>query len=211
MNNLPGWIGNNGLWGTELYQKNKRENFEILDAYLNTAPKRILDIGCGLAWESRWFNEKYGSELWLLDGDVSDNADKLDSAASGSYHTTPDEFLFYHSLETLDQELKQLNTKNYKLVDCNNINIPEDVKFDLITSWVSCGFHYPVNTYRDLILKHSTPDTKIIMDLRVIYKKTGQPEKEEGVEVLNVISKRNKYIMADLKLLRSDQSINEGK
>ena len=200
MNNLPGWIGSEGLWDTEMYQKEKRKNFEILDAYLTVPPKRILDIGCGLAWESRWFNEKYGTELWLLDGDTNNNKNKSKSARPVSYHSTPNTFLFYHSLETLDQELKKLKTQNYKLIDCNNINIPEDIKFDLITSWVSCGFHYPVSIYRDLILKHSTPDTKIIMDLRVVYKKIGLPEKEEGVEILNIVSKGNKHSMVDLKI-----------
>jgi hypothetical protein len=57
-----------------------------------------------------------------------------------------------------------------------------------------------VNTYRDLILKHSHADTKIVMDLRVIYKKTGLPNDEEGVTVTNVIARRNKYIMAEIKL-----------
>jgi len=198
---LEGWLGGEGVWDRDRYQQSKRENFEILDAYLSSPPKRILDIGCGLAWESRWFNEKYGTELWLLDGDSANNDTKLETASSGSYHYTAEEFLFYHSLDTLDKELKKLNTQNYKLIDCNNINIPEDIKFDLITSWVSCGFHYPINTYRDLILKHSTPETKIVMDLRVMYKKTGMPETEEGVEFANFISTRNKYTTTEIRFI----------
>jgi SAM-dependent methyltransferase len=192
------WMG--GLWDTKLYQDDKKENFEILDKFLETPPMKILDIGCGLAWESRLFNEKYNSELWLLDGDANNNSSKLSTATDIKYHTTADNFLYYHPLEELDSKLKQLGTKNYHLIDCNNINIPENIKFDLITSWVSCGFHYPVNTYRDLILKHSHANTKIVMDLRVSYKKTGLPTAEEGVTVTNVISRRNKYIMAEIKL-----------
>jgi hypothetical protein len=111
-----------------------------------------------------------------------------------------DEFLFYHPLSEVDTELKKLGTKNYHLIDCNNIDISEDVKFDLITSWVSCGFHYPVNTYRDLILKHSHAGTRVVMDLRVMYKKTNMPEREDGVEILKVIAQRKKFIMAELKL-----------
>lgn len=194
------WMGDGGLWDTEVYQQYKIENFEILDKHLTTAPKTILDIGCGLAWESRLFNKKYNSELWLLDGDAKNNDKKLPTANTGKYHTTVDDFLFYHPLDNLDNELKKLGTKNYHLVDCNDINIPEDIKFDLITSWVSCGFHYPVNTYRDLILKHSHPNTKVIMDLRVMYKKSGKPESEEGVKVVNILHRRPKYIMAEIEL-----------
>jgi SAM-dependent methyltransferase len=194
------WLGDDGLWDTELYQRYKKENFEILDKFLGSAPMKILDIGCGLAWESRLFNEKYNSELWLLDGDSKDNDKKPITANTGKYHATADEFLYYHPLTDLDVELKKLGTKNYHLIDCNNINIPDDIKFDLITSWVSCGYHYPVNTYKDLILKHSYANTRVIMDLRVMYKKTNMPEQEEGVEILNVVAKRNKYIMAELKI-----------
>ena len=193
-------MGKGGLWDTESYQQNKKENFEILDKFLVTPPMKILDIGCGLAWESRLFNEKYNSELWLLDGDTRDNESKSPKARAEKYHTSADEFLFYHPLSEVDAELKKLGTKNYHLIDCNNIDISENVKFDLITSWVSCGFHYPVNTYRDLILKHSHAGTRVVMDLRVMYKKTNMPEREDGVEILKVIAQRKKFIMTELKL-----------
>lgn len=191
------WMGSEGVWDTDLYQGYKQENFDVLDKYLEAPPLKILDIGCGLAWESRHFYHKYGSELWLLDGDIKNNT----TGTTGSYHTTADDFLFYHPLTDLDTEFKKANIQNYHLVDCNNINIPSDVKFDLITSWLSCGFHYPVNTYRDLILKHSHENTKVIMDLRIRYRKVRQPVKEEGVEIVNAINYRNKYMMAEIKLV----------
>jgi hypothetical protein len=195
------WIGGEGLWDKAVYRGYKKENFEILDKFLGSKPMKILDIGCGLAWESRLFNEKYNSELWLLDGDTRDNESKSPTATTGKYHTSTDEFLFYHPLSELDAELKKLGTKNYHLIDCNNINISEDIKFDLITSWVSCGFHYPVNTYRDLILKHSHVNTRVVMDLRIMYKKSGMPETEEGVEFVNFIARNPKYTMTEIRFI----------
>jgi SAM-dependent methyltransferase len=199
MKAIGNWIDD--VWATDLYQSHKKENFEILDRYLEIHPKNILDIGCGLAWESRLFYEKYGSELYLLDGDTSANKLKSEEASTGKYHTSTDDFLFYHPLEKLDESLKKLGTKNYHLIDCNNISISNEIKFDLITSWASCGFHYPVNTYRDLILKHSHENTRIIMDLRIVYKKTKMPIVEEGVEIVKIINHRNKYVMAELKFI----------
>jgi ubiquinone/menaquinone biosynthesis C-methylase UbiE len=155
--NQKDWMSE--VWNTELYQQYKKENFEILDKFLKTPPAKILDIGCGLAWESRMFNEKYGSELWLLDGDYKDNDQKPEYSSQASWHHSADDFMYYYPLSKLKTELEKLDTKNYHLVDCNNLNFPEDVKFDLITSWISCGFHYPVATYRDLILKHSHENT----------------------------------------------------
>ena len=188
------------VWNTELYQQLKRENFELVDKYLPSAPLKILDIGCGLAWESRLFNQKYGSELWLLDGDTKNNDTKLLTASEGEYHSTPNEFLYYYPLQKLDEELKKLGTQNYYLVDCNNIQIGEDVKFDLITSWVSCGFHYPSSTYRDLILKHSHENTKIIFDIRIKTKQIN-PVLEGGVELIQSLNKRRKYVTAEIKFV----------
>jgi SAM-dependent methyltransferase len=193
------WIDE--VWHTELYQDLKKENFEILDDYLKITPSKILDIGCGLAWESRLFNQKYGTELYLLDGDVSANESKPSKSSTVNYHNSADNFLFYHPLEKLDDELLKLDTKNYHLIDCNDIVISDEIKFDLVTSWVSCGFHYPVNTYRDLIKKHSHKDTKVIMDLRIDFKKTGMPQPEEGIEIVKIINRRKKYIMAEIKFL----------
>ena len=192
------WIGE--VWNTELYQQLKKENFELASKYLPVAPKKILDIGCGLAWESRLFNQTYGSELWLLDGDTENNDTKSPSAGTGNYHSTSDEFLYYYPLQKIDEELKKLGTENYHLIDCNNIQIDENIKFDLITSWVSCGFHYPSSTYRDLILKHSHSDTKIIFDIRIKTKQT-TPFLEPGVEIVNSLNRRRKYVTAEIKFV----------
>jgi SAM-dependent methyltransferase len=192
------WI--DGVWNTELYQQLKKENFDLASKYLPDAPKKILDIGCGLAWESRLFNETYKSELWLLDGDTKNNETKLPTAATGAYHADPNEFLYYYPLQKLDDELKKLGTKNYHLIDCNNIQIEDHIKFDLITSWVSCGFHYPSSTYRDLILKHSHENTKIIFDIR-IKRKQSNPIIEPGVEIVHILNERSKYVTAEIKFV----------
>ena len=190
------WV--NEEWFTEEYQIHKRENFELLDAYLDKPPKRILDIGCGLAWESRMFNEKYGTELYLLDGDYDDNP--LDrELVQARYSNDAGRFAFYYKLDFLRDQLDKLDTQNYQLIDSNNIDIADDIKFDLITSWVSCGFHYPVNTYRDLILKHSNENTRVVMDLR-LTPKTRDPVLEENVEIIKVVNRRRKYITAEIKI-----------
>jgi SAM-dependent methyltransferase len=190
------WL--NSEWSDPAYQQIKKNNFELLDQYLNKPPSQILDIGCGLAWESRMFNKKYGTELWLLDGDSSKNNDKPLSAKDINWHETADDFLFYHTFDVLNLELKKLGTENYKLIDCNNIDIPVDIKFDVITSWLSAGFHYPVSTYKELILKHSHENTKIIIDVRT-HVKTKQLFLEPGIEVVNVLQERRKASTIEIK------------
>jgi SAM-dependent methyltransferase len=192
------WLS--GEWSTPEYQAAKKLNFDLLDAELVNPPTSILDIGCGLAWESRMINNKYGTELWLLDGDFDNNKDKLKSASEKNYHVTSDEFLFYHPLNWVKNELDRLETKNYNLVDVNNIIIPEDKKFDVITSWLSCGFHYPASTYRDLILKHSHENTRVFLDIRVDLK-TKEIYETTGFKILKILSKHRKHISAEIRFV----------
>jgi len=188
-------------WTTDKYIAKRRANFEIIDAYLDRPIGRLLDIGCGFAYESSWFNEKYGTELWLLDGDAGTNVSKPETASYGNWNTDSSELKFYHTFEFLDSKLQQLGTKNYHLVDANNINIPDDVKFDVITSWLSCGHHYPVATYIDLMKKHSHAGTRIVLDIRT----KGAAQALIGVEGFEVVNKISQYgkkrCTAEIKLL----------
>lgn len=188
-------------WADPEYLKIKEKNFKILDEYLKVKPKNLLDIGCGLAWESRMFSQKYGTELYLMDGDASANKNKT-VAQDVAYNASADNFLFYNTFKNLKKQLSLLGTKNYHLIDCNDISIPKNIKFDLITSWLSCGFHYPISTYASLIRKHAHKETKIIMDLRKIYFKT-EKITEEGFKIINVINKNKsvKSITAEIAFL----------
>ena len=189
-------------WSTDLYVAKRRDNFETVDAYLNQSVGKLLDIGCGFAWDSRWFGEKYGTELWLLDGDANTNVTKSDSASYGNWNTDSSELKFYHTFEFLNAKLQELGTKNYHLVDANNINIPSDVKFDLITSWLSCGHHYPVKTYIDLMKRHSHENTRIILDVRCKGTETNFIG-VDGFEIVNVVSNAGgkKRSTVEIKLL----------
>jgi hypothetical protein len=189
-------------WSTDLYVAKRRDNFETVDAYLNQSIGKLLDIGCGFAYDSRCFGEKYGTELWLLDGDANTNTIKPDSASYGNWNTDSNELKFYHTFDFLNAKLQQLGTKNYHLVDANNINIPEDIKFDVITSWLSCGHHYPVKTYIDLMKKHSHENTRIILDIRCKGTATNFIG-VDGFEVVNIVSNAGgkKRATVEIKLL----------
>jgi hypothetical protein len=193
------WLS--GEWSTPEYQAAKKLNFDLLDAELANPPTSILDIGCGLAWESRMFNDKYGTELWLLDGDTSFNESKPQSSSEVNYHVSPDDFLFYHPISWLKEQLDAKGTKNYNLIDVNNISIPKDKKFDVITSWLSCGFHYPASTYKDLILQHSHENTRIFLDIRLHLKTKEIFHNDDSVEILKILSKHRKHINAEIRFV----------
>ena len=184
----------NMKWTLPDYVERKINNFKMIDNYFKTPFSKILDIGCGLAYESREFNKKYGSELWLIEGDSGSNEG---ITSSGKYHKSASEFRQYYPLEKIKENLDLLETKNYNLINCNDIKIPNDVKFDLITSYLSCGYHYPLSTYKDLILKHSHKNTKLVFDLR---NKKGNLIIEDDVEVLYEFHRYGgKYAMCEIK------------
>ena len=192
------WI--NATWSTPEYQDEKKKNFKVITTYLKSKPTNLLDIGCGLAWESRMFGNQFNTELWLLDGDADNNKDKNSNSKETKWHESTNSFLFYHTIDLLDTELKRLNTPNYHLIDCNVLNIPKNITFDLITSWLSCGFHYPVSTYRELILKHSHKDTQVIVDLRT-HGKGQDPILEDGVEIVSILQKYRKHVTAEIRFI----------
>lgn len=147
-------------WTKQGYIEGKRLLFERIDAYVNRPVKRILDIGCGFAKTSELFQKKYGCELYLLESDIANSPGqrigKWGSAES---------FQWYLPVERLKQAWNEQGM-TYTHVDGANIKVDPDIKFDLVYSWLSCGFHYPVSTYRDFIKRHTTPDSIIIMDFR---------------------------------------------
>jgi len=172
------------------YHSLKQQSFQVVESYLHQPPKTILDIGCGFAFESRQFAKKYHSEIWLLDGDAESNTSGKREIRFGSAES----MAFYNRLSDIYAVLEQDQIENYVLLDVANYSIPADQKFDLICSWYSCGFHYPVDVYRELIQKHSHLDTKVILDLR---KKNLD---KLGVEILDVLEDGEKHIKAVVKL-----------
>jgi hypothetical protein len=148
-------------WLSEPYLQGVHNCFELVRDHLNSPPKRILDIGAGFAGVSQLFQQHYGTELWLLEGSSEYNA----TAVRKSKYGTTDSFKFYYSHAELESQWRSQGLQ-YTLVSAHDPCIPADIHFDLVTSWLSCGYHYPVNTYRDLILAHTDSTSSIIMDFR---------------------------------------------
>lgn len=163
--------------------------YQTILNYLQSPPKTLLDIGCGLAFESEYFQKEHGTKLYLLEGDTDSTKNNLRDVSYGK----ADNFKFYNKIPDLIKSFDERQLK-YNFVDANAINIPEDVKFDLIYSNASCGFHYPVNTYKNLILKHSHNKTKIIVDLRKrVY--------QSDIKIKEVIVESRKYIKAEIEFV----------
>jgi SAM-dependent methyltransferase len=184
------WI--NSRWLRKDYIASSVVKFNILDAYLEHPPKTILDIGCGIAEQSCLFAEKYNNiHITLIDGNADDNIDEQNRSINFGSATS---MRFYHNLHDIEQYIKK-RIKHYTLIDCNNININSDIKFDVIYSWASCGFHYPLDTYRELCMKHSHKNTKLIFDIRTEYCT------EQSFKIVNILDSQEKKKTVEIKFI----------
>jgi len=185
------WI--NGIWKSNEYILDKKISFDLLDSFLVDPPKHILDIGCGLAFESEMFQKKYNCSLHLLDGDFADSKNAIRDRKFGSTET----MAFYSKIEDLQKYFNERELK-YTFINANDIKISSDIKFDLVYSNVSCGFHYPLNTYLDLLKDHTTENSVMIFDINSKYLEEQIQDIFEIVETKNFPNQK-KLIKCKLK------------
>lgn len=150
----------------------EKEGDEMIKYIIKNFPKNkikyILDIGGGLSIRSAIIAKYFNAKLYILDGDISNNNNnQIRDTSTGS----PNNFKFYFSFNEIKNMVDKYNI-DYEIINVKNIIIPNDLKFDLILSFRSCGFHYPFETYNDIYKKNSSIDTLFIFDIRNSYKFT---------------------------------------
>lgn len=147
----------------ELYENSCMADYESIRKAL---PKKtsgrinILDIGAGMAGiDNVLFNYYFmaGADPHIYILDKNTIADKI----KYGYSNNPSA---YNSTD-LSRKFLELNG-----VPSGNIHInetyPEGVTFDLILSFISCGFHYPITEYISFIKKSIHSKTMLIFDVR---------------------------------------------
>ena len=148
-------------WDSTSHYNKKEKMFNIVDEYVKTPPNNILDIGCGLAFESEMFQKKYNCNLYLLDGDFENTQDRNRKVNYGDTET----MAFYSKVNDLKESWNSRGL-NYNFIDANTPILDTSVTFDLVYSFESCGFHYPLSTYKDFLKKYTNKDTVFIFDIR---------------------------------------------
>lgn len=150
------------LWNSKEYIDKKYVSYTAFKDYLGIMPQTLLDIGCGFAHESGWFNTEHGTEIWLLDKQRTDQ----DNDKRHNDFGPVNDFEAYNSFESIRSSLESRNVREYKLLEPTDTTWDNAPKFDVIMSESSMGFHYPVRTYKEFILEHSHNDTRVFCSLR---------------------------------------------
>jgi SAM-dependent methyltransferase len=148
------------------------KDYDMIKHTLPTQVENILDIGCGLGLiDLALYNHYNGNvSINLLD---KTNTISEDTSVRGFNK----EYVFYNSMdatvETLTSNGVAENTLHAYEVNDESLQAIEGKQFDLIMSFLSCGWHYSIETYVELIKKTLKADGVLILDIR---HNTGQLE-----------------------------------
>ena len=137
--------------------------FEPIRAGLAKAgriPRHVVDIGCGQALNDVLMLKEYDPGFTLID--IEETPDQ--------YHLWKESGAGYASLSAArafleDNGATGVRTLNPRLDPAGL----KTVSGDLVTSLISCGFHYPIGEYLDLMLTSVKSGGAVILDLRQHY------------------------------------------
>lgn len=142
-------------------------DYRTIDGYVNN-PKRVLDIGCGMAGVDYFIAMlNPDSEIYLRD------KTQLDDEV---FYGFKEKTAFYNSLE-LAEELLRVNGVTNTIVteEAKDKNI-ECTSIDLVISLISWGFHYPVDYYFKSVMGCLSKDGVVILDIRNAHLKDAKAQ-----------------------------------
>ncbi len=141
-----------------------REHQPVRDYLLRRglAPRHVIDIGCGAAVADALLRQDFALKATLIDIEDTDQ----------QYHFWNKDGAGFASLAEAKAFLRRNGFKSSDITAINPRKTPgalAKVSGDLVTSFFSCGFHYPVTDYVDLMLKTMDAGGTVILDLRGRY------------------------------------------
>jgi hypothetical protein len=116
------------------YVASLADDYQTIRPFLPEEVEIILDIGCGMAGVDVLLRRHYPeAKLWLLDGDGDEQRDGWNETLGA-----------FSSRAAADELLAANGTQADRWID---VNTPEALQADLVISFASWGFHYPLDTY----------------------------------------------------------------
>ncbi|TDL79455.1 class I SAM-dependent methyltransferase [Palleronia sediminis] len=136
-----------------------RDQCELfLDRTDAAPPRRVADVGCGYAFSSLILWHRYDCDLVLID--IEENGRmhfgfEVEGAAYADLNTAR---RFLEANGVPGDRITTLNPRFQPLDEAGTV--------DLMISQISCGFHYPVDSYLDFMRDRVGRDGAILLDIR---------------------------------------------
>lgn len=147
----------------EKYMQDTEREQRLLENFIsNNKCVNILDVGCGIAgyhysWRKKSIDSKIN--LYLFDSSHFNLSSlKYGMGSENRYYNSLSLAKFF--LEYLAKSKSEIKLLEVKKTD----KFPE--KFDLIVSFLSWGYHYPIETYWDKCINSLNPGGQVIIDIR---------------------------------------------
>lgn len=142
------------------YSQSIEEDYESIHEYLPEKAETIWDIGCGIAGIDVPLYHRYEKPLVYLT-DYS----RVDKDVYYNFHTIGSA---YNNLGAA-ADLLTTNGVMWEDIRIDDLGIDRRVRpmhADIVISLLSCGFHYPVDTYFDEIVGRTSSGSVLILDIR---------------------------------------------
>lgn len=145
---------------------------EIAEAIASLAPARVADIGCGYAMFDLFLWQAHKPKLLLID------LEETEERHFGYRETGA----AYSSLDVARTFLKDNGVKSADITCLNPAkdDLGRRKPVDLAVSFISCGFHYPVDTYLGYFETGVAEKGGVILDFRA-------RKAREGIEKLRAL------------------------
>lgn len=124
-------------------------------------PMNMLDIGCGIGFGLLALQEIYGPNNFYVGVDKSKISENIHYGFADIAST-------YNNLEITKNTLinNGFNEKNLNLLEIPVDLLKLEKSFDIVTSHIAWGFHFPIDEYLNQVRKILKKKATIIVDIR---------------------------------------------
>lgn len=129
-------------------------------------PRHILDIGCGQAVPDLFLHRAYSPAFTLVDIEETPEQYHLFSASGSGYASLAEARALLVANGAAPDRVATINPR--KTPHALTGQDP-----DMVTSFYSCGFHYPIDDYADLMVDTVADGGVVCLDLRKRYLRRG--------------------------------------
>lgn len=120
-------------------------------------PKTIADIGCGYALFDLFAAKDFDTSLILIDIEENENTHFAFAQEAAAYSNLDATRVFMQANGVAAERIKTLNPSHVSIEEAGNV--------DFACSWISCGFHYPLATYRAFFMDQVADGGAISVDV----------------------------------------------
>ena len=136
--------------------------WDSAEVVIDKKPKRILDYGCGLGRMSVYVHKQFQDpaiEYVLFDGDSTPS-----KQGAGTGFTRQE--IFYNNLRMTELFCRSNDLTNYMIVNAEEQPLSDAGEVDLVMSFLSLGYHYPIEDKLDEIIEILNPEGTVVAGVR---------------------------------------------